>query len=75
MKIDIVGMCDGLGHWNVSVTDGTGVVASLPTEWDHLQVPLDPAEWEQLALLVLRAKCAGQPLNTMGDLLLNGVTI
>lgn len=74
ITISVESMCDGLGHWNVSVSDGTQT-ATIATEWSAIQTPLDADELPRLAMLVLRAKCAGVPINALGDLLLNGVTI
>lgn len=68
--ISIDSMCAGLGHWRVSV--GAEV---FPCDWSDLQTPLEPDELAQLARLVLRMKCAGVPLNDLGDLLLYGVTL
>lgn len=70
MNIQVKSMCDGLGHWQVTVGEVT-----LLLNWVDLQAPLEPEEIAQLAQLVLRTKCAGISIDQLGDLLLNGVVV
>ena len=75
VAITVETLCSNLGHWSVAVHRGGVEVLRLRTEWAQLQEPLDDDELARLALLVLRAKYAGVPLEGLGDLLLSGVTL
>lgn len=73
--ITIETLCANLGHWSVAVQRDGVEVLQLRTEWPQIQEPLDDNELVKLALLILRAKYAGVPMEGLGDLLLNGVTL
>lgn len=75
LSITVETLCEGLGHWSVAVARDGVSVAAIHTEWPEIQQPLDDADLERLAILVLRAKYAGTPIDDLGDLLLNGVTV
>lgn len=74
VTLTIDAMCAGLGHWQVTASDGA-TTRLLCVDWGDLQTPLDGDDLERLALLILRAKCAGVPINDLGELLLNGVAL
>lgn len=75
LAITVETLCSNLGHWSIAVNRDGIEALQLRTEWAQLQEPLDDNELARLALLVLRAKYAGVPLELLGDLLQNGVTI
>ena len=74
IAITIDTLCDGLGHWCATATDGA-ITRQVRTEWAELQTPLDEDDLDRLTRLVLRARCAGQPIQSLGDLMQNGVTL
>lgn len=67
--------CPGLGHWTAAIARDGQAVAAVPIDWAELQAPLDEDDLERLTRLVLRARCAGQPIQALGDLMQNGVTL
>lgn len=75
LAITVETLCEGLGHWSVAVARDGVPAAAIRTEWSEIQQPLDDDDLSRLAILVLRAKYAGTPINALGDLLLNGVVV
>lgn len=73
--ITVETLCANIGHWSVAVRRDGAEVLQLRTEWPQIQEPLDDNELAKLALLILRAKYSGVPLEGLGELLLNGVTL